>query len=261
MLAANMPWSGWGFVAFMFSNVFWALFAVLRGYNGLLLMQIGFFATSLAGIYRWFSLVPLDILGRLVYTVFLVRGEVEMGKKVLYIHGYGSGFFSGDNPKVKFLREAIPELRIDSICTNGHYDPESYMQAIARMAADVGEYDVVMGSSLGGYWAVRYAMLTRSTFVVFNPVIDPSEQLKTVDGELADKYKDCPPIGLFGGVGGLVLLSKNDPVLDASLAKSVFADKVGMIEYDSNDHRLGDSAVFGEDLKEFFLKTVESFHL
>ena len=53
-LALNVPWSGWGFVAFMFSNMFWATFAVLRGYKGLLLLQAGFTITSLTGIYRWF---------------------------------------------------------------------------------------------------------------------------------------------------------------------------------------------------------------
>ena len=55
-LALNVPWSGWGFVCFMFSNVFWATFAILRGYNGLLLLQAGFTVTSLIGIYRWFFL-------------------------------------------------------------------------------------------------------------------------------------------------------------------------------------------------------------
>lgn len=55
-LALNMPWSGWGFVLFMFSNLFWASFSILRGYYGLLLMQVGFTFTSILGIYRWFFL-------------------------------------------------------------------------------------------------------------------------------------------------------------------------------------------------------------
>jgi nicotinamide riboside transporter PnuC len=54
LLALNMPWSGWGFVAFLISNIFWISFAILRGYNGLLLLQIGFTVTSIIGIYRWF---------------------------------------------------------------------------------------------------------------------------------------------------------------------------------------------------------------
>ena len=45
--------SGWGFVAFLGSNVDWITFAVQNGINGLLVMQFGFTITSLIGIYRW----------------------------------------------------------------------------------------------------------------------------------------------------------------------------------------------------------------
>lgn len=53
-LALNMPWSGWGFVLFLVSNVFWITFAISRKYMGLLMMQLVFTLTSVIGIYRWF---------------------------------------------------------------------------------------------------------------------------------------------------------------------------------------------------------------
>ena len=53
MLSLNCKHSGWGFVAFLISNVAWITFAVQNGINGLLVMQFGFTITSLIGIYRW----------------------------------------------------------------------------------------------------------------------------------------------------------------------------------------------------------------
>jgi len=53
LLAMNTRISGWGFVAYFFSNCAWITFAASNGINSLLLMQIGFTLTSLLGIYRW----------------------------------------------------------------------------------------------------------------------------------------------------------------------------------------------------------------
>jgi nicotinamide riboside transporter PnuC len=53
LLSLNCKHSGWGFVAFLVSNVSWITFAIQNGINGLLVMQFGFTITSLIGIYRW----------------------------------------------------------------------------------------------------------------------------------------------------------------------------------------------------------------
>jgi len=53
LLALNNEWSGWGFVAFLLSNVFWIAFGVLKKTHGLITMQLVFTITSLLGVYRW----------------------------------------------------------------------------------------------------------------------------------------------------------------------------------------------------------------
>lgn len=53
LLALNSPISGWGFVAFLISNLCWVVFAIYRSSFGLLTMQVGFTATSVLGIARW----------------------------------------------------------------------------------------------------------------------------------------------------------------------------------------------------------------
>ncbi len=53
LLALNNRLSGWGFAAFLVSNVLWIAFGVATGAAGLVVMQVGFTATSLLGMYRW----------------------------------------------------------------------------------------------------------------------------------------------------------------------------------------------------------------
>lgn len=53
LLATNSPISGFGFVAFLVSNVCWIGCAVHRKVGALLVMQLGFMATSILGITRW----------------------------------------------------------------------------------------------------------------------------------------------------------------------------------------------------------------
>ena len=53
LLSLNNSASRYGFIAFLCSNLCWLLFAKQIRSHGLLLMQLGFMATSVFGIYRW----------------------------------------------------------------------------------------------------------------------------------------------------------------------------------------------------------------
>jgi len=54
LLALNLPAiSGYGFIAFLASNICWIVVGRQRRMIPLLLMQLGFTATSLLGLYRW----------------------------------------------------------------------------------------------------------------------------------------------------------------------------------------------------------------
>jgi len=56
LLAFNVPYSGFGFVAFLLSNIFWIRYGLNTRSFGILTMQLFFTATSLLGIYRWLVL-------------------------------------------------------------------------------------------------------------------------------------------------------------------------------------------------------------
>ena len=53
LLALNNRYSGYGFPVFLVSNGFWIVFGFLTGAMGMVVMQIGFTATSLIGAWNW----------------------------------------------------------------------------------------------------------------------------------------------------------------------------------------------------------------
>lgn len=53
LLATNSAVSGYGFVAFLASNVCWIYFGYKTRAHGLLTMQAGFTVTSLVGVWQW----------------------------------------------------------------------------------------------------------------------------------------------------------------------------------------------------------------
>lgn len=59
LLASHHRYCGWGFLAFLLSNLCWIGFALLTGAYGLLLMQLGFTLTSVVGFFRWVLIPPV----------------------------------------------------------------------------------------------------------------------------------------------------------------------------------------------------------
>lgn len=173
----------------------------------------------------------------------------------LYIHGYASGA-NPNNPKIQFL-ESECNCFVRSIDTNNSYEPSSYESAIDLLLLEK-EPDLIVGSSLGGYWGYRIARKYAIPFVLFNPVINPSIQLMRLDENLAAEYElvafKHEEKGRVISVPGLVFLSINDPILDATIADSFFDEKCKVVRLkDSDDHRLSNPSVFGSELKSFII--------
>lgn len=58
LLSNNNRASGWGFAAYLVSNLGWLAFAVVTGNVPMVVMQLGFMWTSLRGLVRWGVLKP-----------------------------------------------------------------------------------------------------------------------------------------------------------------------------------------------------------
>lgn len=53
LLALNTRHSAWGFPVYLISNLCWIVYAVAADNDALLLQQVGFTLTSIAGCWRW----------------------------------------------------------------------------------------------------------------------------------------------------------------------------------------------------------------
>lgn len=53
LLAANIQYSGYGWLLFLVSNIAWIVYALQSKIKSMLIMQLVFTSTSLIGIFRW----------------------------------------------------------------------------------------------------------------------------------------------------------------------------------------------------------------
>jgi nicotinamide riboside transporter PnuC len=60
LLALRGPRAGWGFVAYLVSNVAWLVFAWAYGHWGMFAQTLAFMASSLFGIWVWLLRPALD---------------------------------------------------------------------------------------------------------------------------------------------------------------------------------------------------------
>jgi len=93
---------------------------------------------------------------------------------ILYIHGFGS---SGQAGKASLFREYFKSQNIPFIAPSLSYVPEL---AITTLEELIGSYDDVtlIGSSLGGYYAMYLAQKYGLKSVLINPAMHSAKTLK-----------------------------------------------------------------------------------
>lgn len=64
LLSNNNRASGWGFAAYLVSNIGWVVFAVATNNVAMLVMQLGFTWTSVRGLVKWRVLDVPALFGR-----------------------------------------------------------------------------------------------------------------------------------------------------------------------------------------------------
>jgi len=170
---------------------------------------------------------------------------------ILFIHGFGS---CGWGEKSLLLRRHFGIDRV--IAPDLPFRPEA---AIAKLRELVERYavDVLVGSSLGGFYATALNAVRPLPSVLINPVVRPHELLA---GHLGPQRRWCDGApfhvgpeslaalrrlyrpGLEGDERYLVLLQQGDEVLDYRQAAAYYRDK-DVIESPGGSHRfdrLGD---------------------
>lgn len=90
-----------------------------------------------------------------------------MQKKVLYIYGYGS---SPESSTCKWLKNNLPNTIVYSF---GYVqaDPENSIPYLCSLVEEL-DIDIVIGSSLGGWYAMHVASICSLPSILINPVTD-----------------------------------------------------------------------------------------
>lgn len=170
--------------------------------------------------------------------------------KIIYIHGFNSSPFSD---KVESIRKSFPE---SIVLANQHFSTvDSVLSNIDSIVQSMDiESDVLVGSSLGGFWANYFSEKYRIPAVLINPAVEPSKTLKKYIGqEMMDKRiwsnTDCEEyiaiekkiLHESGGPQRKVLLAKDDSVIPYQKTFSIY-DPISSVElYESGGHSFSDS--------------------
>jgi hypothetical protein len=140
-------------------------------------------------------------------------------QKVIYFHGWKS---SPDSDKVKYLSEFF-DVVSPAI-------PEDYNTAIRELDIVVSQNPdaILVGTSLGGYWANTMAQLWGLASCIINPSCQPNKTLGI----------DYPDL-VVGSTSAhrSVLLSTDDTVLNHTIAETLFSEKAVIKKFDNCGHR------------------------
>jgi hypothetical protein len=77
LLALNGPRAGWGFVAYLASNLAWIASSWMQGQWPLLTQQIIFLASSLLGIWVWLVQPHVSMYHAVYRSMRLYRGRLQ----------------------------------------------------------------------------------------------------------------------------------------------------------------------------------------
>lgn len=173
---------------------------------------------------------------------------------LVYLHGFNS---SGGSGKATWLRQHLPDLTVLSPTYPAH-DPDrasvflrDYFARTRREHPDDGKL-LLVGSSLGGFWARHLAAELNAGMVLINPGIHPDVDLLDVVGPNVNeatgeqyvlteaqvkafarvKHSHCDP-----GIPALLLLDEGDALLDYRVAQAYCRGCAKIIVYPGGSHR------------------------
>ena len=153
---------------------------------------------------------------------------------VFYIHGFGS---SVNSETLQSLRKSYPDA---VSLTYDHTQPYQSISAMVREILDVaGDRNVVIvGSSLGGWYAEQLTRHIVGDFIMYNPCTLPEVSLhkygvgiETLQAYKLCSYKTLPP------ASRTVVLCFDDVVIDPRIADVKYSSVSDMV-YTNGGHRM-----------------------
>ncbi len=179
---------------------------------------------------------------------------------ILYIHGFAS---CGDSNKTRLLRENFNGV----LCPDIPVDPDEAIAFIQRLVL-ANNVDLIIGSSLGGFYAAHISQKLDVKAVLLNPSTQPFLTLAPYVGEneffcSGEKFQWTKEHvnKLFSysiskdsiKVPVLVLLQKGDEVLDYTKAEE-FYENYEVIIQEGGNHRFENLHEYLGKIREFINK-------
>lgn len=172
----------------------------------------------------------------------LSQGETML-RDILYVHGFGSRF-NPDSDKIAALN-ALGPVRGEN------YDfTATYPETMNHLLEAVEGADLLVGTSLGGYFAARLGSQLGMPFVSVNPAISPASSLRAHLGSGTDHYgasfvlaeqtlESYPDYTAdLDPALGLVLVDEGDEVIPVDRTLKVVRDAgIDVITFPGGDHR------------------------
>lgn len=178
---------------------------------------------------------------------------------IFYVHGFNS---SKESSTGKMLAEQSgrPVVRLGYDCSKPF--KENLEKLSLEAWKDMDGFDVIVGTSLGGFYACEMAKELQTCAVVFNPAMKPKSQLKKFLGEninfatgekwmFTDDILNSYPEELKAprGLPVKAYASRNDEVLpgNGELVFEAFND----FEWMDSGHRIADFRKYLDEIKKY----------
>jgi predicted esterase YcpF (UPF0227 family) len=170
---------------------------------------------------------------------------------IIYLHGFNS---TGGSAKGRFLKNHLPDVPVMTPTYN--YDPRHaipFLENLIRDQLPGNQSLMLIGSSLGGYYAQYLARQFRLKTVLINPALMPMSTLHDYLGENTNFYTgetynltqihldallslDIPD-PCADPIPTLLLVDKGDEVLDYRIAATRYQECAEVIIFDDGDHQ------------------------
>lgn len=175
---------------------------------------------------------------------------------IIYLHGFDSTS-PGNYEKVLQLQFIDPEVSFISYSTlHPRHDMQHLLTEVDKAVKQGGDdHALVCGVGLGGFWAERIGFLCGIRQVMVNPNLYPQENMSgKIDRpeEYLDIATKCVNNFREKNSGNcLVVLSRNDEVLDSQRSANVLAPWYEIIWDEKQSHKFKELSVHLQQIKAF----------
>lgn len=180
-------------------------------------------------------------------------------RQIMYCHGFAS-HFDPSKDKVQMLSQLAPVIGVTVDYTR---PPEEVFNALALPLAH-GPHTLIVGTSMGGFYAAWLGSELDLPFFAINPAIAPGTSLRKHIGagmtyfgsafdlkaEVVDAYNDLP----FRTDGqGQVVVDLGDEVINPQVTITAVGNKLPVITFPGGSHRFDHMREIADYIRDRFL--------